>query len=277
MRLAMLGAKGLKQAAGTGNKPSGGLLGAVGKVAAAQQMPAADSASDTGSSSAQNTRTVRMPLMALEGFMRLMHDAHVVDGDLTKRDIVLAFTFARLRRPDPLRGSGEMQRSTHLSFMDFLEALCRVADSHTLPTHDEMQAAGVQDPHEYFKKLDAAGLPRPRRPSGAWVAPKTRPLGVKVQLFLDRMMGGLKDRVATLRDNDSKIKSALVPTPAGGLAIPAGALAGIKDPKKAVEFVRAAAALASRAARAREVLASKSRSSDRKQQQIVLDGDGRAS
>ena len=64
--------------------------------------------------------------------------------------------------------------------MDFLEAICRVADSHSLPSHAELEEAGASDPHDYFKKLAATGEPRPRRPSGAWMAPKTRPLGTKV-------------------------------------------------------------------------------------------------
>ena len=67
-------------------------------------------------------------------------------------------------------------------------------------------------------------------------------------------MGGLKDRVVALKDEKTDIRSALVPTPAGGLAISAGALANLKDPRQAAEFVRAATSLASRAAHAREVL-----------------------
>ena len=118
IRLAILGSAGLKAKASEGGgggsakaSPAGGLLGTVGRMAAAQVgSPSKNSESKdlVVGGAPRNARTVRLPLMALEGFMRLMTDAYVVDGDLTKRDIVLAFTFSRLRSQDPLRNSFEM-------------------------------------------------------------------------------------------------------------------------------------------------------------------------
>ena len=62
-------------------------------------------------------------------------------ADLTERDATLAFAACRMRVVDLERRNG-LVRHTHLTFEDFLEALCRVAGLKALPTDEEVAAAG---------------------------------------------------------------------------------------------------------------------------------------
>ena len=64
----------------------------------------------------------------------------IVADDLTERDCTLAFVWSRMRVIDEQSDIGRI-KLTHLSFEDFLEALCRCSVCKAWPTREEMEAA----------------------------------------------------------------------------------------------------------------------------------------
>ena len=74
--------------------------------------------------------------------------------EFSKRDAVLAFSLSRMRvSGDPL---GDL-RGSHLSFVDFLEALARVAHASSIPTREEIQSTGSSNWFEADRKLRKRG------------------------------------------------------------------------------------------------------------------------
>ena len=93
-----------------------------------------------------------------------------------------------------------------LSWVTFLEALCRIIDFSSLPTDQDLKAVGLgplasadRGPEDimYYEdelsKADADTQARLRapRPSAEFGAPKTRPLHVKVERMVWLMLGRL--------------------------------------------------------------------------------------
>ena len=60
--------------------------------------------------------------------------------DLNERDAQLCFVWARMRTIDEQHDKSRT-KMTHLSFEDFLEALCRCSVCKAWPTREEMEAA----------------------------------------------------------------------------------------------------------------------------------------
>ena len=79
-------------------------------------------------------------MLKLDGWLQLMSDAHLVDSQLTLSDAALAFLWARMYVVDEIK---DYARYTCLSFIDFLEALGRVADMKSLPTASDLDVAGA--------------------------------------------------------------------------------------------------------------------------------------
>ena len=65
----------------------------------------------------------------------------LVNLDLTERDVTLAFTMSRMRASDEQLDKSRILL-THLSFEDFLEAVCRLAARKAFPTAQEIQDVG---------------------------------------------------------------------------------------------------------------------------------------
>ncbi|PNH02617.1 hypothetical protein TSOC_011368, partial [Tetrabaena socialis] len=137
-----------------------------------------------------------------------MSDSHLVDGQLTLQDAQLAFLWARMYVIDEIK---DYPRYTCLSFTDFLESIGRVADMKALPAASDLDLAGYDTILEWAldkERMEGGGpdnktsggddsrsdrdrtvvssldIFRPRASSG-FQAAKSRPLYVKVEMFLD--------------------------------------------------------------------------------------------
>ncbi|KAG2438847.1 hypothetical protein HXX76_005387 [Chlamydomonas incerta] len=147
---------------------------------------------------------LRPKVLKLDGWQQFMNDATLVDSQFTLQDASLAYLWARMYTIDEIK---DYARYTCLSFTDFLEALGRVADMKALPSASDLDLAGYDSVLEWaLDKERMEGGPdksgqggdggdgggggatldifRPR-PSAGFTAPKTRPLYVKLEMFLD--------------------------------------------------------------------------------------------
>jgi hypothetical protein len=65
-----------------------------------------------------------VPRMYLADWLALFDDLKLHDGDMTRKETRLAFLFARMFEPDEV---GKHEHNITLGFIDFLEALARIA------------------------------------------------------------------------------------------------------------------------------------------------------
>lgn len=81
---------------------------------------------------------LRPKVLKLDGWLAFMTDARLIDSQFTLSDACLAFLWARMHVIDEIKDYG---RYTALTFVDFLEALGRVADMKSLPTASDLDEA----------------------------------------------------------------------------------------------------------------------------------------
>mmetsp|Transcript_4805 Transcript_4805/g.12794 ORF Transcript_4805/g.12794 Transcript_4805/m.12794 type:complete len:221 (+) Transcript_4805:155-817(+) len=109
-------------------------------------------------------------LISYEGWMAFAA-ARLIGPDITERDAILAFIFARriVINPHNVRGS---IRHRHLPFEPFMEALVRLAPVAAMPTDVEIREAHCRDAAEYYEWLrahDATAFTRLQETRGvAW-------------------------------------------------------------------------------------------------------------
>lgn len=85
---------------------------------------------------------LRTKVVRMEGWLQLMNDAHLVDGQFTLQDSTLAYLWSRMQTVDEIK---DYQKMISLTFIDFLEALGRVADMKSFPTSQDLEHAGYND------------------------------------------------------------------------------------------------------------------------------------
>ncbi|KAJ9524025.1 hypothetical protein QJQ45_022487, partial [Haematococcus lacustris] len=138
---------------------------------------------------------LRSKQVRLEGWLQLCTDAHLVDSGFTLQDAALCFLWSRMYVLDEVK---DYQRYSSVTFVDFLEALARVADMKSLPEEADLEAAGYTNILEWAmdkerlegsadKSEGGAGnsdIFRPRDSAG-FETPKTRPLYIKLEMLLD--------------------------------------------------------------------------------------------
>ena len=95
--------------------------------------------------------------MSIEGWLALLETTGILDGHhfLTCSDAVLPFCCSRMRVSNDV----DVQRwtqATHLSFPDFLEALCRLTDMVSLPSEADLIAAPYAGDVEAFHAVRAS-------------------------------------------------------------------------------------------------------------------------
>jgi len=134
-------------------------------------------------------RVAQRTLMSTAGWTGMLRAAELLDDNYTRRDALLAFTWSRMRTASDW---DEAAPSTRLTWPDFLEAICRTADTMSLPTAQDVKLEGVDSPYEYVQKMAQEQRPLKRRASGQWYAPKTRPLAEKLDAFLDILYHSLR-------------------------------------------------------------------------------------
>ena len=95
--------------------------------------------------------------MSVEGWLALLEATGIIDGHyLTRADAVLAFSCSRMR----ISNDVDVQRwtqATHLSYPDFLEALCRITDMVSLPGEADLIAPPYAGDVEAFHAARAGG------------------------------------------------------------------------------------------------------------------------
>jgi len=129
----------------------------------------------------------RAKLLRLEDWMKFVTAARLVgdplDPDFAMRDARLCYIWSRMVVYDEI---GDVARHESLTFVDFLEALGRVAELRALPSYDELERSGYgTSAFDYSQKArENVSLVMQRRPSVELGAPPTRPLHEKVNILL---------------------------------------------------------------------------------------------
>jgi hypothetical protein len=100
-------------------------------------------------------------------WLGLVEDCELADGDLTEREVLGAYALAKTETVDEVTHHAAFAT---LPFLDFLEALVRLAEAKALPTRAELAAARCATAVAFRRQLEAAGLGW-----GGWVrAPRDR-------------------------------------------------------------------------------------------------------
>ncbi|WIA12059.1 hypothetical protein OEZ85_012136 [Tetradesmus obliquus] len=113
---------------------------------------------------------LRSKVLKLDGWLALMADARLVDSQFTLADASLAFLWSRMFVIDEVK---DYSRYTCLTFVDFLEALGRVADAKSLPTASDLDAAGYPSILEWAldkERLEGSGSSSNNNNNGAAAA-----------------------------------------------------------------------------------------------------------
>ncbi|KAF5832483.1 hypothetical protein DUNSADRAFT_11605 [Dunaliella salina] len=140
-----------------------------------------------------------MKLMDLPEWMEILTEADLFKTcrDFNVRNGKLAFIWSRMRRVVDSESLKALQRSRALTFEEFLDALCHVADMTSPPPVPELRAIGCTEHHpttNYFMKVSNEVGPLPRRDSATITAPKTRPLDEKLEQVLELLLDNLMAR-----------------------------------------------------------------------------------
>lgn len=122
--------------------------------------------SPTGKPHLSPTHVPLLPACSRVGAYRLLGD------DLTERDATLCFVWSRMKFIDVQLPATRI-KWTHLSFEDWLEALCRIAKLKAWPTDDEVRQAGFPNAGSYVLEM------RDRTPESwpQWVVGRATPWG----------------------------------------------------------------------------------------------------
>merc|ERR1719198_921738 len=138
------------------------------------------------------TANVRNPRMDLQEWLTFVKDAALLSEQITRQEVVLAFVWSRMRVADEIAESSEFQG---LTVIDFYEALARIADMMSLPTPDDLAAAGTKRLSCYFEFLHETEddqlrqrLLRRRDSASGLLQPKTQPLAHKVDLCCEYVL-----------------------------------------------------------------------------------------
>jgi hypothetical protein len=91
-------------------------------------------------------------LVSFPSWKRFLNAFKLIDVDLTERDATLCFVWARMHTVDE-QNDKSRSKWTHLSFEDWLEALCRLSVLKALPTDEEIGEAGCDDCGTYMLQL----------------------------------------------------------------------------------------------------------------------------
>lgn len=144
---------------------------------------------------------LRPKALKLDGFLQLMTDACLIDGQFTLAEASLCFLWSRMLVIDEIK---DYNRYSCVTFTDFLEAICRVADYKFLPTHEELAAAEYESVFNWALELERfqgnaealdengeSSIPEIFRYKGTGVKFEfdyARPLWTKVELLIDLML-----------------------------------------------------------------------------------------
>ncbi|KAK3262386.1 hypothetical protein CYMTET_28758 [Cymbomonas tetramitiformis] len=126
--------------------------------------------------------------MSLETFVKFAHDSRLLTKVGCSLHVVeICFVMSKLLVIDEIKDN---HRWITLTFMDFLESICRLAEFISPPEEQDLRRAGYDEAaptYNYFKETDAGMEPliERRLSSGALDTPKSRPLDVKINQIIE--------------------------------------------------------------------------------------------
>ncbi|GAX86341.1 hypothetical protein CEUSTIGMA_g13753.t1, partial [Chlamydomonas eustigma] len=126
----------------------------------------------------------------LPEWLELMEESGLYHKYYTVREAKLAFIWSRMRCFDESSTTKAFQRNRSLTFLEFLEAVGRVADMVSPPTLEDLAESGCTSSTptaEYYKRGIEQVWYLPDRESANICAPKTRPLDQKIEQVLEVM------------------------------------------------------------------------------------------
>jgi len=135
--------------------------------------------------------------------MELVYESKIIHGYFTDKEAKLAFVWSRMISVDDCSSTKKYERSRALTFLEFLEALGRLADFICPPPAEAVAQSGCLSrcpTFEYYKRGLELGVYLPDRPSAAIFAPKSRPLETKIEQVIEVVLENLKD-LFSVRDN----------------------------------------------------------------------------
>ena len=140
-------------------------------------------------------RVKKKDRMPLKYFMAMLKHMKFMDSDFTVREAKLCFQQGKMYKRDELRSVATFG---YITFVDFMEALCRVAALKNMPSEEDLsemygrkmiKAATYVDyitaTQSVKKAVEGALI---RRASSDWSAPKTRPLYEKVTILIKMIL-----------------------------------------------------------------------------------------
>ena len=147
--------------------------------------------------------------MYMMGLLGLLEDEK---SGFTIREARLCYVFAQMRVIDDFK---DVEKYESLNFIDFLEALARCAECFPLPALSIIKKEGYISGLAYMTavRADECDIGYPNRDSRFFIKPKTRPLALKLQDFLDYLFRcvfvhmGYSDEDYTLEKAESAFKS----------------------------------------------------------------------
>eukprot|EP00899_Mesostigma_viride_P012886 jgi/Mesvir1/21599/Mv04029-RA.1 len=122
------------------------------------------------------------PLMSSACWMEFVEAARLIDDFFSHRDAKMVFMWSRMQVVDDLQ---DRRRNESLTFVDFLEALGRIADLRGLPTQEQVKASGFPDIYAFMYD-NTARLEHGR--GGNRISASvdgTDPLHMRLQVLLD--------------------------------------------------------------------------------------------
>ena len=112
-------------------------------------------------------------LVSIEEWMQMMQDLLFLDADFTRREAILCFMWSQMLVVDDFRSA---ERAVGLTFIEFVEALCRVSCMKTIPTDAQLADAKVIDIVGYYdKKVREGNRHLSRSRHGAFGMSMSRP------------------------------------------------------------------------------------------------------
>lgn len=106
------------------------------------------------SSTLTKSSTLERGLLSMDEWRAFMRGLGLISVDISERDVNLSFTWSRMCVVDVNSDKGRIRESC-LAFLDFLEALTRIAVMKALPNDEEIEAAGCSDAFDFLSKLKA--------------------------------------------------------------------------------------------------------------------------
>ncbi len=87
----------------------------------------------------QKHERLLLQVLRMDSWLGLLESGHLLDADLGLQQAQLCFLWSRMLVVDEIK---DFARHEALSFVDFLEALARVAELKSLPSYSDLEDAG---------------------------------------------------------------------------------------------------------------------------------------